>query len=84
VVFGLVLLISEDAPVSHVLFETASAFGTVGLSTGLTAELTVAGRLAVIVLMFLGRLGPLTILAAASGRRRRLDVEYPAGQVSIG
>lgn len=84
VVFGLVLLISEDAPVSHVLFETASAFGTVGLSAGLTPQLSVAGRLAVIVLMFLGRLGPLTILAAASGRRRGLDVEYPAGQVSIG
>lgn len=83
-VFAVVLTVSEHAPFVQVLFETVSAFGTVGLSTGLTPELTRLGRILVIALMFMGRLGPLTILAAASGRRRGLDIGYPDGQVSVG
>lgn len=82
--FGILLSITEDAPLSQILFETVSAFGTVGLSAGLTPNLTSVGRVAVILLMFMGRLGPLTILAAAASRRRGLRVEYPSAQISIG
>lgn len=54
------LALTQAASFEKLLFEAASALGTVGLSTGITAGLTVAGKWIVIVLMFLGRLGPLT------------------------
>lgn len=57
----LLLAITEDADFLPVVFEAASAIGTVGLSMGLTGSLTAAGKVAVIVLMFAGRCGPLTI-----------------------
>jgi trk system potassium uptake protein TrkH len=66
-----------------VLFEQISAFGTVGLSTGLTDKLTVFGRLWITATMFVGRLGPLTIamgiLPAAP-----THVKYPEGRIMIG
>jgi trk system potassium uptake protein TrkH len=63
------LLATEDAPFLTVLFETVSAFGTVGLSTGLTPELSTAGRLLVSVLMFVGRVGPFTVAVALARKR---------------
>lgn len=54
------LLLVEPQPVAQVLFEAISALGTVGLSTGITGELTVLGKLIIVVLMFLGRVGPLS------------------------
>ena len=54
------LLLMEDAPMYQILFEAVSALGTVGLSTGITGDLTVLGKLVVIVMMFLGRIGPLS------------------------
>jgi trk system potassium uptake protein TrkH len=65
------------------LFEAVSAFGTVGLSMGLTAELTTAGRWVIILTMFLGRVGPAT-LAALSARSRVLRYTYPEARVGIG
>ena len=78
------LSISEHQPTLKLLFETTSAFGTVGLSTGITSSLTVFGRLVISLLMFAGRIGPLTILAAASREGDRGRIEFPAGEVSIG
>ncbi len=57
-------------------FETVSALGTVGLSTGLTPRLTSAGKVIVIVLMFLGRLGPITAFAALARTRRDHGLQY--------
>lgn len=57
----IVLLMIEQKEFLDVLFETVSAFGTVGLSTGLTPELTAPGRLLISLIMFIGRLGPITI-----------------------
>lgn len=65
-------------------FEVVSALGTVGLSTGLTSHLTTAGRTIVIVLMFLGRLGPISVFAALSRSYRPDHVEYPQTSVLIG
>ena len=71
----MLLLITESGPLPHpdtrgkfleLLFEAVSAFGTVGLSTGGTGELSVAGKLTVTVLMFVGRLGPLVVGLAVS------------------
>jgi trk system potassium uptake protein len=53
------LALTENFPFEGLLFEAASALGTVGLSTGITAALTSVGKLIIIALMYLGRLGPL-------------------------
>jgi trk system potassium uptake protein len=66
------------------LFEATSAFGTVGLSMGLTPELSNIGRLFIIFTMFAGRLGPLTIAFAISKRRKPDSFEHPKGNIMIG
>jgi len=66
-----------------VLFETTSAFATVGLSTGTTPLLTVAGRLLIIVTMFVGRVGPLTLFVAMQGRAERSRWTYPTEPVVV-
>ncbi len=67
-------------------FEAVSAFGTVGLSMGGTASLTTAGKLVITLLMFLGRVGPLTLAAAMAiaGRRRRVHYRYAHESVVVG
>ena len=66
------------------LFEAVSAFGTVGLSTGVTPELPDRARLLLSAGMFIGRLGPLTIALALAGRAAMLRYRYPEEDVSIG
>ncbi len=66
------------------LFEACSACGTVGLSTGVTGELNLFGRVVVIAAMFAGRLGPLTLLLALTTRLRPADYAYPSENVVIG
>ncbi|MFP4644906.1 MAG: TrkH family potassium uptake protein [Spirochaetales bacterium] len=78
------LALTESASLTDYLFETVSAFATVGLSTGLTSEPSVAGKVVVTVLMFIGRVGPLTLLAASSNPRERRRVRYPSAHVAVG
>lgn len=67
------------------LFETVSALGTVGLSTGITGDLTPASRLLVMLLMFCGRLGPLTLAnALAPGGASLRDWQHPEEEVMVG
>jgi trk system potassium uptake protein TrkH len=54
------LLLVQEQPVMDVLFEAISALGTVGISTGITGDLTVLGKLMITMMMFLGRIGPLS------------------------
>jgi trk system potassium uptake protein TrkH len=82
-VFGF-LLLTERAAFQHLLFETVSAFGTVGLSTGVTPNLSVPGRLAIIALMYIGRLGPLTLAMTMAARHSRLAATYPSARVLVG
>ena len=85
VIFGtIVLSMTESAPLDKILFETVSAFGTVGLSAGITGDLTIVGKLVIIILMFMGRVGPLTILAAMGEKNRKVEYEYPQGDILIG
>lgn len=69
--------------VFDLVFESVSAFGTVGLSMGVTSELTGAGRVVIILTMFLGRVGPAT-LAAVTARSRSLRYSYPESRIGIG
>ncbi len=92
-VFVLALSITEVAGLSYratqgrflqIVFETVSAFGTVGLSMGITPELSTAGRVLVAIVMFVGRVGPLTIAVAVGGRRRQPAFRYATETVLIG
>ncbi len=80
----LFLTLSEDQPFVHLAFETISALGTVGLSAGVTTSLSTPGKLAVVVTMFVGRVGPLTVAlavgqAVARRRFRRAEEDLPIG-----
>ena len=66
------------------LFEVTSAFGTVGLSLGITAELSDLGKIIIMLTMFLGRIGPFTIVLALAFKAPRVDYDYPSGKVMIG
>jgi len=67
-----------------VLFEACSACGTVGLTTGVTSRLTVFAKYVIIAGMFVGRLGPLTLLVALTSRIRHVEYAYPTENVIIG
>lgn len=73
-----------DLPTDEVLFEVVSAFGTVGLSTGITAGLPAAAQAVLIVLMFVGRLGPVTLVAGLALRESSGSRGYPEGRPIIG
>lgn len=66
------------------LFEVVSALGTTGLSTGITPQLNDGGKILIMALMFIGRLGPLTIALALAGQTLRPAVSYAEEQVMIG
>jgi trk system potassium uptake protein TrkH len=80
---GAIMLLT-DFDADRVLFEVISAFGTVGLSTGITADLPVPAQLILIALMFLGRIGPLTLGTAIALRQRRILYELPKERPVIG
>lgn len=80
----LILTMTEQFESMQILFEVVSAIGTVGLSTGITSSLTTTGKLIIIVLMFIGRVGPLTIFIALSQRKKRYPVTHPTGHIAIG
>lgn len=80
----LFLLITEDLPFLSLLFEVISAFGTVGLSLGATPQLSSLGRLGIIITMFIGRLGPLTIAYLLGTRRGPRGLRYPEEAILVG
>ena len=68
----------------ELLFEVVSAFGTVGLSVGITSKLSTLGKLILVLVMFVGRLGPLSIAVALSGKEPRFRFQYAEENVMIG
>lgn len=81
---ALSLTIVEPERFIAILFETVSAFGTVGMSTGITPDLTTPSRLIIIGVMFVGRLGPLTLALALAARGRPERLRYANTEVRIG
>lgn len=73
-----------DIPFLNLLFDVVSAFGTVGLTTGITPELSAPSKLWLILMMFAGRVGPVTLALALALRQRKAAVQYPEGRVIIG
>ena len=82
----LLLVLFENQPALFIdhLYESTSAFGTVGVSTGITASLTDASKTVIVATMFIGRVGPLTLLIALGGRHRGARYEFPAERVTLG
>ncbi|MFZ5632492.1 MAG: TrkH family potassium uptake protein [Bacillota bacterium] len=80
----MVLTITEKADFLTLLFETVSAFGTVGLSMNMTPQLSEAGRVLIILTMFLGRLGPITIAFALAQKRIHSRRKYPEEKIIVG
>lgn len=85
VVLGtIVLLRVSDFATDQVIFEVISAFGTVGLSTGITAALPPSGQLTLALLMFLGRVGTVTLAASLVLGERRMPYRYPEEHPIVG
>ena len=81
----LMFLVPGEKNFLQILFEVFSASGTVGLSLGVTQNLTLSGKIAISILMFLGRIGPLALVLAFARRGRELErVDYPDGRIMIG
>lgn len=85
VVMTMILMITEQKTFMEILFEVTSAFGTVGLSVGITPELTDIGKLLISFTMYVGRVGPLTLAVAIAQRHRApVNVHYPEDRVVVG
>ncbi|MTI89412.1 MAG: hypothetical protein FH748_15755 [Balneolaceae bacterium] len=81
--FTFLLTITEDQPFIDLLFEEFSAFATVGLSRGVTGELTNAGKSIIILSMFIGRVGIVTLALAFAKRRTSTKYQYPSESVIV-
>ncbi len=79
-----ILTITEQADFLSILFETTSAFGTVGLSLGITSELTEFGKIVIMLTMFAGRVGPLTLAMALGSRANKALVKFPEERILVG
>ncbi|AIQ43486.1 ATP synthase subunit J [Paenibacillus sp. FSL R5-0912] len=84
VAVSMVLSTTEDRAFLMILFETTSAFATVGLSLGLTPELTQVGKILICLTMFAGRLGLLTLAYALGPKQGKPLYKYPEGKMIIG
>jgi len=81
----LIMSIFENFNFMDLLFEAFSAFGTVGLSTGITPELTIPSKIMIIITMFGGRIGPLSLLVALAGLNKKEPLlRYPEENLMIG
>ena len=86
-VIGATMLLSyteQGASFLSLLYETTSAFGTVGLTVGLTQQLSEVGKVLIMIMMYLGRVGPLTVVLSLMRNKNNNGVRYPEGKILIG
>ncbi len=79
-----ILTLTDPFDFLELLFETVSAFGTVGLTTGITQSLSTVGRFIITATMFVGRLGPLALVLSLTQGQQPAEYRYPKGVVRIG
>ncbi|MGM0396243.1 MAG: TrkH family potassium uptake protein [Bacillota bacterium] len=84
ILISFLLTITESGTFLNLLFEATSAFGTVGLSRGVTSELTDLGKLIIIGTMYAGRVGPLTMAFAFGYNKKHKRYRYSEGHISVG
>lgn len=84
VVTMLLCIIQPEEEFIDLLYEATSAFGTVGLTTGVTQRLNAIGKIIIMVTMYLGRVGPLTVALALTNRRKKTGYRYPETKILIG
>jgi Trk-type K+ transport system membrane component len=80
----MIMSISEPFTFKQLFFEIASAFGTTGLSLGITSQLTNVGKFVLIVIMFCGRIGILALLLMFKGNRSASSIKYPEVDMIVG
>ncbi|MBM6860370.1 Trk family potassium uptake protein [Clostridium saudiense] len=86
-IIGATMLLSyteQGASFLSLLYETTSAFGTVGITLGLTQQLTEIGKVLIMIMMYLGRVGPLTVVLSLMRNKKNNGVRYPEGKILIG
>lgn len=86
-VVGVTMILSYTevgASFIDLLYETSSALGTVGLTLGLTPNLSSLGKIFIMIMMYLGRVGPLTVMLALTRKRKKSGYKYPEGKILIG
>ena len=81
---GILISGIANLPMMTCLFETASAIGTVGLSLGITPELGNISRMILILLMFMGRVGGLTLVFAAFSGKEKTAIRLPKEKITVG
>ncbi len=79
-----ILMLIEPFAFQKILFESMSAFGTVGLSMGITGNLSYQGKLLITLLMYIGRIGPLTMIFAFSLRKKQVNIDFAEEKIAIG
>lgn len=82
---SMILTVTEPGiSLEHIIYEATSAFGTVGLTLGLTTKLTSIGKAVIAFTMYCGRVGPLTIALALSRNKRSNTIKYPEDKILVG
>ena len=81
---GIFISVYENLPLSSCLYEAASAVGTVGLTLGITPQLHIPSQAVLIALMYLGRVGGLTLIYAAVSSKKSGNAKLPQEKITIG
>ena len=84
IVASILIMTVQNLPMSAVLFETCSAMGTSGMSTGVTRSLNTFSRFMIIMLMYCGRIGSLSFALAFTRTKRKPHVQLPSERITVG
>ncbi|MDO5027798.1 MAG: TrkH family potassium uptake protein [Bacillota bacterium] len=82
--FSFLLSLTEDFAYIDILYEVVSAYATVGVTRGLTGDLSNFGKLLIILTMYMGRIGPLTMAFAFGKKQKKSKLEYPDANIAVG
>jgi trk system potassium uptake protein TrkH len=82
IIIGTIIILEEsNMKLQQVLFEVVSAIGTVGLSLGITPDLDNLGKIIIVLLMFIGRIGPASLALATMTKAKQIKIKYPEGNL---